>query len=150
MLWAVYALLARTSVRQGVEPYFVLPVALLGIGMMLWLTKLPGVTAALLSAMQSLRYQQQMTAGWLSSALTQISQWIAEAPPKTVRLIQVLAVLMVTLLTAGILAIAALFRRREGEHPLVGGIRRHGLPLAGILLLLYALLAAYTAHTENS
>lgn len=150
MLWAVYALLARTSLRQGVEPYFVLPVALLGIGMMLWLTKLPGVTAALLSAMQSLRDQQQTTAGWLSSALTQISQWIAEAPPTTVRLIQVLAVLTVTLLTAGILAIAALFRRREGEHPLVGGIRRHGLPLAGILLLLYALLAAYTAHTENS
>lgn len=150
MLWAVYALLARTPLRQGVDVYFVLPVVLLVIGAMLWLTNLPGITAALLSAMQSLQDQQQATAGWLSSTLSQVSQWIAEASPTMVRLIQVVAVLMVTLLAAGTLAIAELFRRRDGEHPLVGGIRRHGLPLAGILLLLYALLAAYAAHTENS
>ncbi|MCS6830349.1 MAG: hypothetical protein NZ749_06860, partial [bacterium] len=70
--------------------------------------------------------------------------------PTMVRLLQVVLVLLTTLRAAGILATLALFGRHEGEHPLALGLRRYALPLAGVLLLLYAMLAVYTAHVENS
>lgn len=149
MLWAIYTLLAHTSLRQGVEPYFALPIALLLIGTAVWLTRLPAGTAALFSALQSLQDQQQASAGWVSTVVTQISQWMQEASPPLARLLQVAAVLVVILLLTGVLFIAELFHRREEGALIVEGIHRNGLPLVGALLLLYALLVTYTAHVEN-
>lgn len=147
-LWAIYTLVARTSFRGGGEPYVLLPIVLLLMGFLLWGSGVSQAASALLGALQDLQEEPELS-GWLSSVLARISGWLVQASPAMVRLLQVAAVLVVTLLLAGASALLALLRPREDEAALVTGLRRYGLSLVGVLLLLYALSVLYTAQNES-
>ncbi len=149
LLWLLYAAISRCSLRHEMESLFFAPVALLLIGAVLWFTGWPSATATFVAGAYALQDTEQTGAGWLSSALASLSQWLQEASPTLTGLVVVVFVLMTAMLLAGVTAIAELFRRQQAEGVFAEGMRRYGLLLVSGLLLLYTASAVALAWQEH-
>jgi hypothetical protein len=149
LLWLLYAAISRCTLRREMESLFFVPVAFLLVGAILWFTGWSSAAATLFVGAYALQATEQTNAGWLSSALASLSQWLQEASPTLTRLVVVVFVLMTAMLLAGVTAIAELFRRQQAEGVFAEGMRRYGLLLVSGLLLLYTASAVALAWQEH-
>jgi len=150
LLWLLYAAISRCTLRREMESLFFVPVAFLLVGAVLWFTGWSSSAAAtLFVGAYALQETEQTNAGWLSSALATLSQWLQEASPTLTRLVVVVFVLMTAILLAGVTAIAELLRRQQAERVFAGGMRLCGLLLVSGLLVFYAASAVALAWQEH-
>ncbi|MCS6831197.1 MAG: hypothetical protein NZ749_11235 [bacterium] len=135
-LWLVYALIARTGLRQGITSYIVLPVTLLIVGVLFSLSSWADFPAQTLSA---LAYMVEAEGSQPTFVIM---------PPPLFRTAAAFAVVFLLLMLVTAIGVVGLIRGREPSVALVDGIRRGGLPIMAVLLVLYVFSVLHTASLE--
>lgn len=138
LFWLVYVVVARTSLRRGMAPYIVLLATALGAGVLTMLSPwadFPGRTLV---------------------TLAEIAKWEGAQPefmvvsPFIFRAATAMAVVFLLLMLVTAVGIWGLVRAQEPNVALVDGVRRGGLPIAGVILMLYLLSVWHTVRVESA
>lgn len=138
LFWLVYVVVARTSLRRGMAPYIVLLATALGAGVLTMLSPwadFPGRTLV---------------------TLAEIAKWEDAQPefmvvsPFIFRAATAMAVVFLLLMLVTAVGIWGLVRSREPNVALVDGVQRGGLPIAGVILMLYLLSVRHTVRVESA
>lgn len=138
LLWLVYAVVARTPLRRGVTPYVVLPATLLVAGLLLMLSPWADFPARTLG-----------TLAYLVQAEGYQPEFVI-VPPLIFRVAAAISVVFLLLMMVTATGVWGLIRGQEPDVALVEGIRRAGLPFAGLLLMVYLLSVLHTARLETA
>lgn len=138
LLWLVYLVVAHTSLRQGMAPYIVLLATVLVAGVLMVLSPwadFPARTMVMLAEM----------AKWAEFQ----PEWVVVSP-LIFRTATAMAIAFLLLMIVTAIGIWGLVRAQEPNVALVEGVRRGGLPIAGVLLMLYLFSVWHTMRLESA
>lgn len=149
LLWVVWQPLSRL-VNRLPEALFAMVIALFIVGVALWFLPAAASSVVFVHSISDLTEQPNRPASSVVDALMNLLSSLAGGGSLTIlQLFNVLALLVWLILLTAVITVVGVLCKQRATDALITGLRRHLPPVAGVLLMLYAVALIYNAQMER-
>lgn len=149
LLWVVWQPLSRL-VNRLPEALFAMLIALFIVGVALWFLPAAVSSVVFVHSLSELTEQPNRPASSVVDALMNLLSSLAGGGSLTIlQLFNVLALLVWLILLTAVITVVGVLCKQRATDALITGLRRHLPPVAGVLLVLYAVALIYNAQMER-